>query len=368
MLNIFPNCHLYTFILGMFATKPHHSGSLYPKNIGMKGKQIVNIKKIAFTKLQKLEVFTLYNAVVDIVSKHDTKAMHIYATCHVLIGMKAKAQLLELSDRDLGHNHLTPKVSELHERRLKFAGIITNQMKVAEQASLKGTDHLVKMTKLVVLRHLHYLRQNDRVAVTQMIYQFFLELKENPEVKEALYELGFKPYLDELQNVNNAYLMTYDERRRYRSSKHKGSTLSVQREIQKILKILFEQVNHYQHVFSDIDYSNLIARLNNVISEYTKQIKTRDTQRKNKKLKAEENAKVALEEMFKIENNEKKEPANVANKTNVKTTKGVTENMEKITPVPTNNKIKEKEKPVNGLLDLLKNKDKGSKENGADEK
>lgn len=51
---------------------------------------------------------------------------------------------------------------------------------------------------------------------------------------------------------------------------------------------MFDQVNYYQHVNTDVDYSSFITALNHVIAIYTKLIKTRETQSKNKKLKAKE--------------------------------------------------------------------------------
>lgn len=324
-------------------------------------KYIIDIKKIAFTKLRKLEVLTFYDDIVRVINRHDTKVMRVDTTCHVLLGMQAKAQLLKLSDRDLGHNYLTPEVSKLHERRLKFAGFITNHMEVVEQAGFKGTDHLVKITKPVVVRYLHYLRQNNRVEVTQTIIQFFKELEEKPEVKDALYELGFKPFLDELQDTHDAYEKTYAERRAYRSSRHKGSTLPVQREIQRILKILFEQVDHYQHVFSDVDYSIFIAQLNRVITEYSKQIKTRDTQRKNKKLKAQEREENALEDKAKMNEIEKtqSDTADTAPATLPYTEMKEDQNE---TPPASLDKVKGNEKPINGLMDILKKQNEGTKE------
>ena len=55
----------------------------------MAKENIINVKKIAFTKLWKLEVYSFYNQVVEVIGSFDTKAMHIEATCDVLIGMHA---------------------------------------------------------------------------------------------------------------------------------------------------------------------------------------------------------------------------------------------------------------------------------------
>ena len=232
------------------------------------------VNKIAFTKLKKFEVFTFYNAIVGTIRKFDTKAMYIGETCDVLIGMQAKAAKLDHVVKNLGPHLLTPEVKKLHQKRLNFAAIITNHMKTVEKAAFKETEYLVELVKPIILQYLNYLRTNDLATVQQLIIQFFDKITETPHVLDAFYELGF-----------NAYIETYSERRGEVSKRPKGSTLTVQRELQNMLDILFKQVDYYQHVYKDVDYSRLIAALNYVIATYTKLIKTRDTQRKNKKLK-----------------------------------------------------------------------------------
>ena len=73
----------------------------------------------------------------------------------------------------------------------------------------------------------------------------------------------------------------------------------------RLFTISLHQINFYQQTYIDIDYSNFIAKLNNVITSYTKLIKTRETQRQNKKFKAQEDAKASWEEINKKENIEK---------------------------------------------------------------
>jgi|GEM_PF-1757951 hypothetical protein len=332
----------------------------------MQRKTIIKIKRIAFTKQRKIEVFALYNQVVDTISKYDTKAMKIDATCEALLGMQAKSNLLNVSDKDRGPNLLTPVLDKLHERRLQLAGLITNQIRVLEKAAFKGTDHLIKISKVVVLEHFNYLRESSRIDVTQLIIQFFDELNDKPEVKEALTELGIQPFLDELQVTQREYEVTYSERLGENSRRPKGSTLPVQREIQYILKILFEQVDYYQHVYKEVDYSDLISTLNYVIATYTKLIKTRDTQRKNKKLKANDKAQAALVENQKNDTIDKNEPSTVADTTKPEPTKDVKEEQKNSPPVNKSN-TKDKGKPITGLLDILKKPDIGRGNNSSDE-
>lgn len=189
-------------------------------------------------------------------------------------------------------------------------------MRTLEKSDLAEDRHLVTLAKSMVYRNLNYLRQNDQVTVEELINQFFHQLKINPAVKDALVQLGFKPYLDELESANNAYKKTYLERVAQQSRRHKGSTLPIQRELQYVLGILFDQVDYYQHVYKEIDYSALNTKLNHVITTYTKLIKTRDTLRKNRKMRAQEEEQeqeqTVLVEEIKMEKLETKQSDTIA--------------------------------------------------------
>lgn len=326
------------------------------------GKKVtVKIRKIAYSKLRKFEVYTFYNFVIDAISRYDTKAMRINNACDVLIAMQPKAELLNLTDDDLGPHLLTPVVDSLHERRLKFAAIITNQMRILEKADIKENRHLVELAKHTVYRYLNYLRQNDKVTIGASLSSFFNELRDMPEIKDALCHLGLETYLNELEAAKNGYTTTRAKRNRQQSQSPKGSTTPVQRELQYIMDILFNQVNHYQHVYKDIDYSGLITALNHTIAIYTKKIKTRDTQRKNKKMKAEENTEAPSEENTKIDGVDKSlsEPTDTTSAA-LPPIGGKMNQRE--SPTASTENLKGREKPINRLMDILKKKDRGEKE------
>ncbi|HZJ80479.1 MAG TPA: hypothetical protein VFC69_07890, partial [Dysgonamonadaceae bacterium] len=96
--------------------------------------------------------------------------------------------------------------------------------------------------------------------------------------------------------------------------------------------------------------------LNYVITSYTKQIKTRDTQRKNRKLRAQEKAEgveSASQENVEVEEVEDDEFVNVSDPVVAKTAVEVAKKQKKASPTVTN-RAKGKGKPITGLLDILK--------------
>lgn len=320
------------------------------------------MKKISFTKLRKLEVYKFYNQVVDAVNEHATEEMHIESTCDVLIGSQPKTKLL--LDESYGSHSLTPIINELKEKRFRFAAIITNHMKTVEKAEFADKQHLVALSKPLVVRYLSYLRKNNQTTVYQMVEDFFEELEGNREIKDALNELGFEPYLNELESINMAWAEAHSERVEDWSKRKKVNTLPIQRELQNNLSILFDQVDHYQHVYKDVDYLTLITALNHVIAIYTKLIKTRDTKSKNKKLKLKETEEALEEQGMDLEWIDEEE----SGETNEKT---ITSRVE--TPViKTKDKIEspissaiteksnsKKKRSVNGLIKILEKPNDG---------
>lgn len=191
--------------------------------------------------------------------------------------------------------------------------------------------------------------------------QFFDELDNNPALKEAFRELGYNPYLNELKATQDAFLEAYDIRREQQSKRRKGSTLPIQRELLYVMRVLFDQVDHFQHVYSDIDYSHIISSFNYLIASYNKALKTRITKRTNKKMQAIEDEQAALEEKPKMEPSSQKEADEDAVNLAIEAPMKVDESLEeKLSNTKKRQKVKEK--PINGLLDILKKIDKRKRE------
>lgn len=317
---------------------------------------------ISLTKLHKLEVYTLYTEVMEIINSHDTTALHIDTVCEVLLSMHEKAQLLASIEWNNVAKPLTEKLAKIRENRFKFAALITNHMRSVEKAGLEDVEFYIKYAKPEVNRYLLNLRENKQSIVTQMVMQFFDELDNNPQLNEALQELGFTPYLNQLKTTQEAFLETYDKRRALLSKRHKGSTQPIQRELLHLMSILFKQLDYYQHVYKDIDYSHIISSINYVIASYNKLIKTRHTKRTNKKIKAIEEQQAALEEQLRMEVIEHRQTGKDTNISTIETILDKKKKLNKKLSIAPK-KRKEKEKPIDGLLDILKKSDEGKKDN-----
>lgn len=306
---------------------------------------------ISLTRLQKIEVSTLYNEVIDIIKNIDTKALHIDTTCDVLLGMEEKAKLLSSINWVSEATIITDKLAKIRQERFKFAALITNHMRSLEKAGFNGTEDYINYAKLKVNHYLLNLRKNNQTMTTKIVGMFLKELDTDPRLNDALDKLGFEPYLKELETIQDNFLKTYAKRREMLSKRHKGSTQPIQREILNVLSILFKQVDYYQHAYKDIDYSGLVSSLNNLIASNNKAIKTRHTKNTNKKLKKIEKEQAALEEQIRIESDNQKQEVVDKETSAIEATRSAKGKQDKNIS-RAQKKQKGKVKPISGLLNI----------------
>lgn len=248
----------------------------------MEKKRFIKVKLMAFTKLRKLEVYSLYKEIMEVLQAHDLKQLRIDNSCEVLISMQSKAELLNLQESDMGGNDYTPQMDVLHEKRLKFANVISSQMRVWELASFEHQKELLKLVKPTVEKDLYYLSRKDRVAVEETINQFFIDIEKYPKVNAAMIELGLQSHIDELQTANSDYKKLHLKRNSELTASQTGSTLVFQRELLRLIKVLLQQIDYNQHLYTNVNYTKIIGELNQIVVTYSKKVKTRNTKRKNK--------------------------------------------------------------------------------------
>ena len=244
---------------------------------------MIEIKKIALSKLLKLEVPELIGQTVQILSSHNPEKLHLDGMYGILLDQKTEVE--QLMD-PYGPHPLTETLNELHAKRLSYATLIVSKLQNLDKKHFRETLNSVQTARPLTNFHLAYLGQKKRNTVHQSILAFFVELDEQPPINEALVSLGLQPYLDGLKQANMEHEKVWIERLRDKAKRPEVDTRQVMRRAQKVLRWLFDQVDSCQSIYNDIDYTQLISELNTVLSKYSRNINMRNTVNKRKKNKA----------------------------------------------------------------------------------
>ena len=246
---------------------------------------MIEVMKIAVSRLLKTEVQLLLRDTVRILEKHDPELLRLKDVLHILKKQEEKIHFFTMPHK--GHV-LTVKLDQLRKKRLKCASLIAGQVSSLEKSFLSTIQHNAETVKFLSDTYLTYLGQMNQYDIDMHIMLFFSNLKESPEEQAAFQALGLQPYLDELEKLNEACRDTTRDRSRDIKDRLPTGDRALERETQRILRMFFDHVNYTQQTFKDIDYTPFISRLNAELTICSKNIKTRiaTNKRRAKKKKA----------------------------------------------------------------------------------
>src|SRR5690554_2349262 len=120
---------------------------------------MVETRKIALSKLLKIEVPRLLDQVLVVLEQHNLEELHLDTMYNVLLEQKSNADLLV---DPYGSHPLTSTLNELHAKRLNYASLIYSKLQYLDKPHFHETLHLVKKTKPIIKYYLSYLGQKSR--------------------------------------------------------------------------------------------------------------------------------------------------------------------------------------------------------------
>lgn len=313
------------------------------------------MRKIALSKFLQPEVPQFLDHVVRITKKHNPEELHLKETLDLLIQQQANAAQLKWP---YGAHPLTVSLNHLHAKRLSYAALINTKLRMIDKAHFYEMQQSVMIARPTVRFYLSYLGQKNSTTVNMSIKGFFLHLKKEPAIENALIDLGMKAYLDELQKANIEHNKIWMERHGDISKRPNVDSLQVEREVKKILRFFFEQIDSYHSAYKHLDYGPLISELNGVLKNYSRLINLRTTINKRRRTKKTEVEGNKVDNFDKVSAKEKKsEIMPMTDATTVKEPKSVTISNQDTPPVQ--DKKKKQDGAIHNLIKILKPSAKG---------
>lgn len=248
------------------------------------------VKTIVLSKLVNFEVRQLMEDVIKILGSKNIEEMHLQDIFDILTQQ-------ELASRSLttpyGRHELTPKLAQLHKKRLMYASLLNSNVKALLNVHDKEMQRMALVARRLTKKRLTYLGQIKREFVDNELNRFFLTInatKDNLGIL-AFKTLGLESYLKELNSSNNEYHRLDNKRKKDIKERPKTGDPLVRKESLWILRMFFEKVNTNQRIYKDVDYSQLVHELNLLLTANSKRIKTRIATNKRKARKKAQAAK-----------------------------------------------------------------------------
>lgn len=249
----------------------------------------MKLKQISLSKVLKLELPPLLNDVIRIIEKHNPEHLYLESSVRLL---KEKQQLADLLEVPRKAHPLTKEIQHLREKELQCAGAISSHMQFIVRVDIDSMRHASSIASPVVKRFLNGIRKNNDSVTNQIIKQFFDHLKKTPEVENALIDLGLKPFVDELQKVNDEKIKLTSLR--ITKPKPRVNSKLIQKEIQNDIRFVFETIDVHNLYKEKPNYDPLIHELNILLTRYSIIINTRRTHNKKRTVTKTEKSHISM--------------------------------------------------------------------------
>ena len=225
----------------------------------------MKLYRFKFSGIRKLEYTELVNKVITIVENSNAEVLKIDGFLSLL---KDKTPELELFTKDDGKHPLTVLIDEKRKERKKILGAILSHKAGHKKMPTPGLEKAYQNAHPFLDQLLVQIsKSNDKVKerITKLL---ITEYNHNDVFKTAMNEIGFEIPIEKLKTVESEIAQLLVERRIAFANKRKtkpsklmySTTLLINKFLTSIELAAIENTN--------LDYTDLILQLNELISEY----------------------------------------------------------------------------------------------------
>ena len=225
----------------------------------------MNLYKLRAYGVRKLEYTECVNKIIGIVENNNPEALKIDGFLNLL---KTKVPELEKLTKDDGKHPLTVLIEEKRKECQKILGAILSHKTGHKKMPIPGKENAYKNAFPVLDQLLVQIsRWNNKVRerITKLLIS---EYNQNDVFKTAMDEIGFEVLIDKLRNVQSEIAQFEDKRIIAFSEKRKLVASELMYRTTALINKFLTSIEIAAIENSDLDYTNLILQLNELISKY----------------------------------------------------------------------------------------------------
>ena len=248
----------------------------------------MELKKVPFKKLLKLELPELAEQIIRVVESHNPKELQIENVYNQLV---AQTPSIDMLTSGFGTNPLSDEMAEARDMVLLYVSVVKFNLRVVVKENFPNTLNHAAVIQLALDQHLHKLRGSKNYAIiNRRVAQFLNEITTSSELALAIETLEFGTYIDKLQRALTAVWELQDRKESIVAQRPQETTKEIGAPIIFALKNMFKNVELFRAINPQLDYSDLFKELNQVITQYRAKVSRREASNRRK---AEEKKKMA---------------------------------------------------------------------------
>lgn len=228
------------------------------------------------------EIPGLVNGVHRIVENHNPETLGVKPFFDLLV--EQQSQLESFTDPHASHP-LTPLIKSDRKRLIELAQAVVIQTKAVEKGKISTMSEASFLIAPLVKKYLANIAQNNSKSSEKLVKSFLIAIADSESLKTASITIGIGDYVGELNLVKgrldtNSAIRNADNSAR-RIIKEKNLKPGIIAALTNLLKAIdLAQVQN-----TTLDYTPVIAELNELFVSYTTLIRGRSTRNKNAVIK-----------------------------------------------------------------------------------
>ncbi len=272
----------------------------------MSNQKRMEIIRVPYTRLQKLEFVSYVNNVIRIVDSHNPELHQIDCTFDLLV---AETPQLKKLDVPYKAHPLTKIVTDLRKVRTVYVGSIFNHLRVVEVENSED-DISINEVRIHLNRYLKNLKAcKNEVERCEKVELFFEEIDKDKKLRGRFVSLKFTEHLEKLRNVHTDIMKVGKDIIKSTSERPTEKTPALRKSLMIAVEDLFKELEIAQIKNKDVDYKPLYDELNTLSTNYRNALSRRISHNKQKAEKNKELSTKVSEECLVEPNSSQEVPS-----------------------------------------------------------
>jgi len=230
------------------------------------------------------EIPAVVNGVVMIVEKYNPSALGVKPLFDLLV--EQQSQLDTFTNSRTSHP-LSPSIKIDRKRVRELCGAIVTQCRAVEKADISTMSEAAKLILPLVKKYLLNIDKVNSKLAEDKVKNFLIALDKNELTSQASTKISIDLYVGEMKVVQNR-LDTNSEVRRTENAEHRVIVdMKLKASILKALNNLMKAIELAKVHTTTVDFTPMIAELNELFIPYRALTRSRSTRNKNAAIKKE---------------------------------------------------------------------------------
>lgn len=236
------------------------------------------ITPISLTRVPTLEFPELAETLVRIVNQYGAETMFIKDTADALKVRVQSVTALKVKERKHPESDL---IQVLYAKRRDIIAAMVHQAKAEQKVNLSSQAEQLRLVIPFIEKFWNDVRSLNEKSINSSMKQMLGEVDTIEELKQAFNVLSLTVYLTELRTIETTLFDSREKRRKSKSSEPKVDSKLVKVNVSETITDLVHAIELARKAHPEVDYTAMIAEINQLFTTYQSEIKAHSTRVKN---------------------------------------------------------------------------------------